>query len=128
MSPVLEERMLAAIGDAKTCPHGHPIVEGAREEGVLLADVQPGAKVRILRFENEAEEILHYLKGTGIHPGLEGTIESSGDDEVVVSSDDGQHPVSKSVAETVSTWADPAPPSRPPLPDQLVISADRYGR
>src|SRR3954452_13208709 len=41
MSPVLEERMLAAIGDAKTCPHGHPIVEGAREEGVLLADVEP---------------------------------------------------------------------------------------
>ncbi len=30
MSPVLEERMLAAIGDAKTCPHGHPIVAGAR--------------------------------------------------------------------------------------------------
>ena len=78
MSPVLEERMLAAIGDAKTCPHGHPIVEGAREEGVLLADVEPGAEVRILRFENEAEEILHYLKGTGIHPGLEGTLESSG--------------------------------------------------
>ena len=25
MSPVLESRMLAAIGDAKTCPHGHPI-------------------------------------------------------------------------------------------------------
>ena len=28
MSPVLEERMLAAIGDAKTCPHGHPIEVG----------------------------------------------------------------------------------------------------
>ena len=28
MSPVLEERMLAAIGDAKTCPHGHPIDVG----------------------------------------------------------------------------------------------------
>jgi DtxR family transcriptional regulator, iron-dependent repressor len=128
MSPVLEERMLAAIGDAKTCPHGHPIVEGAREEGVLLADVEPGADVTILRFENEAEEILHYLKGTGIHPGLDGTIESSDDDEVVVSSADGKHPVSKSVAETVSVRADPAPPSRPPLPDQLVISSDRYGR
>jgi hypothetical protein len=24
--------------------------------------------------------------------------------------------------------ADPAPPARPPLPDQLVISSDRYGR
>jgi DtxR family Mn-dependent transcriptional regulator len=128
MSPVLEERMLAAIGDAKTCPHGHPIVEGAREEGVLLADVEPGAEVRILRFENEAEEILHYLKGTGIHPGLEGKIEDSDDDEVVVGSDEGRHAVSKSVAETVSVKADPAPPARPPLPDQLVISSDRYGR
>jgi DtxR family Mn-dependent transcriptional regulator len=128
MSPVLEERMLAAIGDAKTCPHGHPIVEGVREEGVLLADVEPGADVHILRFENEAEEILHYLKGTGIHPGLEGKIESSDEDEIVVGSGEGRHAVSKSVAETVSVRADPAPPSRPPLPDQLVVSADRYGR
>jgi DtxR family transcriptional regulator, iron-dependent repressor len=128
MSPVLEERMLAAIGDAKTCPHGHPIVEGAREEGVLLADVEPGADVRILRFENEAEEILHYLKQTGLHPGLDGKLESSGDEEVVVSSSEGRHAVSKSVAETVSVRADPAPPARPPLPDQLVISSDRYGR
>jgi len=128
MSPVLEERMRAAIGDATTCPHGHPIVEGIREQGSLLADVEPGADVRILRFENEAEEILHYLKQTGLYPGLEGKLESSGDDEVVVSSADGSHSVSKSVAETVSVRADPAPPARPPLPDQLVISADRYGR
>jgi len=128
MSPVLEERMLAAIGDAKTCPHGHPIVEGAREEGVLLADVEPDADVQVLRFENEAEEILHYLKGTGLYPGLKGKLESSDDDEVVVASEDGKHAVSKSVAETVSVKADPAPPARPPLPDQLVISSDRYGR
>src|SRR4051812_20441408 len=100
MSPVLEERMLAAIGDAKTCPHGHPIVEGAREEGVLLADVEPGAAVRILRFENEADEILHYLKATGIHPGVEGEMESPDTAEVVVASGEGKHPVSKSVAET----------------------------
>ena len=62
MSPVLEERMRAAIGDATTCPHGHPIVEGARETGSLLADVEVGANVHVLRFENEAEELLHYLK------------------------------------------------------------------
>src|SRR5207248_7403331 len=53
MSPVLEERMLAAIGNAKTCPHGHPIRAGQRIEGVPLADVEPGARVRVLRFENE---------------------------------------------------------------------------
>lgn len=128
MSPVLEERMLAAIGDARTCPHGHPIVEGAREEGVLLADVEPGAELVILRFENEAEEILHYLKETGLYPGMEGRLDSSNGNEVVVVSATGRHPVSKSVAETVSVRADPAPPPRPPLPEQLVISADRYGR
>jgi DtxR family Mn-dependent transcriptional regulator len=128
MSPVLEERMLAAIGDAKTCPHGHPLVEGAREHGALLADVEPGAKVHVLRFENEAEELLHYLKRAGLHPGLEGELERSGDDEVVVVSDDGRHSVSRSVAETVSVRADPAPPPRAPLPEALELSSDRYGR
>jgi DtxR family Mn-dependent transcriptional regulator len=128
MSPTLEERMLAAIGDAKTCPHGHPIVEGAREQGVLLADVEPGAQIHVLRFENEAEEILHYLKGTGIHPGLDGTLDSKGERDVVVSSDQGRHTVARDVAETVSVRADPAPPPRAPLPEQLVVSSDRYGR
>ena len=74
MSPVVEERMLQAIGDAKTCPHGHPIFEGAREPGVPLADVEEGAKVRVLRFENEAEDLLHYLMDSGLRPGLEGTL------------------------------------------------------
>src|SRR4051794_34237609 len=40
MSPVLEERMLAAIGNAKTCPHGHPIDTHTRISGVPLADVE----------------------------------------------------------------------------------------
>src|SRR5688572_8709997 len=89
MSPVLQERMLAAIGDASTCPHGHPIHAGARIEGVPLADVEEGAKVTILRFENEAEELLHYFKTTGIEPGLEGRLTSRGDSEVVVTADGG---------------------------------------
>ena len=128
MSPVLEERMLAAIGDATTCPHGHPIVEGIRERGVLLADCEAGAKVEILRFENEAEELLHYLSAAGLAPGLEGAIETTGADVVVVSSSDGKHEVSFSVAETVSVRADPSPPPRAPLPEQLEMSSDRYGR
>ncbi len=128
MSPVLEERMLAAIGGATTCPHGHPIVEGERERGVLLADVAPGASVDVLRFENEAEELLHYLKQAGLRPGLAGTIGSSDENEVVVISEDGRHAVSRSVAETVSVRAEPAPEPRAPLPEALVLSSDRYGR
>jgi DtxR family Mn-dependent transcriptional regulator len=128
MSPVLEERMLAAIGDAKTCPHGHPIVEGAREEGVPLADVVEGASVRILRFENEAEDLLRYLKEAGLYPGLEGVLESSDEEEVAVRSDGGRYTVTRSVAETVSVIADPSPPARTVLPDRLVLTKDRYGR
>jgi DtxR family Mn-dependent transcriptional regulator len=128
MSPVLEERMRVAIGDATTCPHGHPIVEGAREQGSLLADVAVGADVHVLRFENEAEELLHYLKEAGLEPGLEGKLESSDEDGVTISSGDGAHHVSRSVAETVSVRADPAPPPRAAIPEQLVLSSDRYGR
>jgi DtxR family transcriptional regulator, Mn-dependent transcriptional regulator len=120
--------MRAAIGDATTCPHGHPIVEGAREQGALLSDVEPGAKVHVLRFENEAEELLHYLKDAGLDPGLEGTVQSSGEEGVTIASEGGIHQVSRSVAETVSVRADPAPPPRATIPEQLVLSSDRYGR
>src|SRR6202162_4112173 len=109
MSPVLEERMLAAIGDAKTCPHGHPIVAGARLAGVPLADVEIGAQVRILRFENEAEDLLHYLKASGLEPGLEGSVAERDGDLVVVQAADGRRcAVTASVAETVSVVADPS--------------------
>jgi DtxR family transcriptional regulator, Mn-dependent transcriptional regulator len=128
MSPVLEERMLAAIGDAKTCPHGHPIMAGARLAGVPLADVEVGASLRVLRFENEAEELLHYLKEAGLEPGLEGVLAERGPEQVVVQSADGRSlTVTSSVAETVSVIADPSPPARTALPEQLVLG-QRYGR
>jgi DtxR family Mn-dependent transcriptional regulator len=128
MSPVLEERMRAAIGDARTCPHGHPIVAGSRLSGVPLADVEVGADVSVLRFENEAEDLLHYLKASGLEPGLQGRLLSRDEDEVVLESADGRHcTVTSSVAETVSVVADPSPPPRTALPEQLVLG-QRYGR
>ena len=129
MSPVLEERMLAAIGDASTCPHGHPIHAGARIDGVPLADVEVGATVTVLRFENEAEELLHYLKTTGLEPGMHGVVTSRDDSQVIVTADTGQEcTIDRDLAETVSVTADPSPPPRVALPEQLVISKDRYGR
>ena len=129
MSPVLEERMLAAIGDAKTCPHGHPIVAGTRIDGVPLADVAEGAAVTILRLENEAEDLLHYLKASGIEPGMKGTLKANDGEEVTVATEDGKDcSVTFSVAETVSVLADPSPPTRIALPEQLVLARERYGR
>src|SRR5918912_3000378 len=52
----LEARMLAMIGEARTCPHGHPIGDYPREPGVPLTAVAAGSLVRILRFENEDQQ------------------------------------------------------------------------
>src|SRR5436305_5771284 len=89
MTPRFEAYVRAAVGDAKTCPHGHPIRVGERIDGVPLADCAPGTKVTILRFENEAEDLLHYLKRAGIEPGLSGEIASNDGENVTVASDAG---------------------------------------
>jgi DtxR family Mn-dependent transcriptional regulator len=128
MSPAFERWMISTVGDAKTCPHGHPIVPGTRIPAVPLADVEVGAEIEVLRFENEAEDLLHYLKRSGLHPGLKGKLSSSNGDEIAVEIDGRAVSVTRSVAETVSVKASPSPPPRTALPEQLVLGKDRYGR
>jgi DtxR family Mn-dependent transcriptional regulator len=130
MSPVLEAKMLDAIGEAKTCPHGHPIPGHAdtRIEGVPLGDTELGAKVTILRFENEAEDLLHLFKREGLEPGREGTVSDVDDERITVDFGGETGTLTRSVAETVSVLADPSPPPRIALPEQLVIGTERYGR
>ena len=130
MSPVLEERMRAAIGDATTCPHGHPIVEGIREQGSLLADVERRRRRHrpALRERGRGAAPLP-ARTAGLEPGLEGQARGlrrrERHDRLGRAAD---HEVSRSVAETVSVRADPAPPPRAAIPEQLVLSSDRYGR
>jgi len=127
MTPRFEAYIRSAVGDAATCPHGHPIKVGERIVGVPLADCEVGASVTILRLENEAEDLLHYLKGAGIEPGLTGTVAANDGEEVQVQSDGSTASVTFSVAETVSVLADPSPPPRIALPETLVLGG-RYGR
>ena len=128
MSPNLEARMMAAIGDAKTCPHGHPIEPGTRIEGVPLGDTEVGAKITVLRFENEAEDLLHLFKREGLEPGREGTVATVDDEHITVDFGGQTATLTRSVAETVSVLADPSPPPRIALPEQLVLGKERYGR
>ena len=128
MTPRFEAYVRSSVGDAKTCPHGHPIRVGERVAGVPLADCEPGALVTILRFENEAEDLLHYLKDAGLEPGREGRIAGNDGEHVDVAFDEETSTVTISVAETVSVLADPSPPARIALPEQLVLGRERYGR
>jgi DtxR family transcriptional regulator, Mn-dependent transcriptional regulator len=128
MTPRFEAYVRASVGDAKTCPHGHPIRVHERIDGVPLADCSVGAKVTILRLENEAEDLLHYLKEAGIEPGLSGEVAENDGETVSVSANGATATITASVAETVSVTADPSPPPRTALPEQLVLGRERYGR
>jgi DtxR family Mn-dependent transcriptional regulator len=128
MTPRFEAYVRSAVGEAKTCPHGHPIRVGERIDGVPLADCEEGATVTILRLENEAEDLLHYLKGAGVEPGMKGEVVSNDGEMVEVRGNGHTATVTVSVAETVSVIANPSPPSRIALPEQLVLGRERYGR
>ena len=128
MTPRFEAYVRTSVGEALTCPHGHPIRVGERIDGVPLADCQVGALVTILRLENEAEDLLHYLMDSGIAPGLTGTVSAKDGECITVAGPNGDASVTISVAETVSVTAEPSPPPRIALPDQLVLGQGRYGR
>ena len=114
---------MAAIGDAKTCPHGHPINVGDADRRACRSPTSRRARsVRVLRFENEAEDLLHYLKDVG--PRARASRARSPPPTTTrsrVASNGGEHVVTRSVAETVSVTADPSPPPRTALPEQLVL-------
>jgi DtxR family Mn-dependent transcriptional regulator len=81
----LEARMLAMIGDAKTCPHGHPIGDFPREPGVPLTGVAAGSVIRVLRFENEDHELLRTFMREGVEPTGRYRIDRHDHDETVLS-------------------------------------------
>src|SRR5207237_4093757 len=99
MPPRFEAYVRSSVGDAKTCPHGHPIRVGERIGGVPLADCEPGARVKILRLENEAEDLLHYLMAAGIEPEMDGEVASNDGESVSVRADGRTATVTSSVAE-----------------------------
>jgi DtxR family Mn-dependent transcriptional regulator len=81
ISERLETKMLEMIGDIKTCPHGHPIGDFPREPGEPMPAVPVGSRILVLRLENEAEELLHYMKRHGVEPGETYTVSGrSGED------------------------------------------------
>lgn len=76
ISDDVEARLVDLLGDPVTCPHGNPI-PGSRRRGpavpqVPLADVEPGAKVRLERIGEDVEvdmASLVYLDEHGFVPG-----------------------------------------------------------
>jgi DtxR family transcriptional regulator, iron-dependent repressor len=137
ISPRLEAKMLEMIGEVRTCPHGHPIGDYPREPGEPLPAVESGSAITVLRLENEAEEILHYMYGAGVEPGRRYTITGrSGDgDDAVTDLEDGdgnRSSVEDKVGRTVSVRVEergdgPVSTLADASAELQLLGADRWG-
>lgn len=74
LSPLMEERIAALVGQSTTCPHGNPIPgSGAGYVGKLRLDrAAVGSRFMLRRIVEEAEEdseLMRYLQNIGLTPG-----------------------------------------------------------
>jgi DtxR family Mn-dependent transcriptional regulator len=73
ISQRVEERLVALLGDPKSCPHGHPIPPADCSEpprpGVPLAQLSSGQHALVHGVTEEISEILRYLADVGLRPG-----------------------------------------------------------
>ena len=137
VSPRLEAKMLEMIGEVRTCPHGHPNGDYPREPGEPIPAVPAGSRITVLRLENEAEEILHYMKRAGVEPGSSYTVDEhtgDGDDSITrLTGDDGrQVEVEDRLARTVSVRVDergdgPVSDLADAGPELQLLGQDRWG-
>jgi DtxR family Mn-dependent transcriptional regulator len=78
ISARVEERLVAVLGDPKTCPHGHPIPPADGSDpprpGVPLAQVGTGEPAVMYGVTEEVSEILRYLGDIGLRPGAQVTV------------------------------------------------------
>jgi uncharacterized membrane protein/Mn-dependent DtxR family transcriptional regulator len=105
-SPLVEERLARFLDWPETCPHGHPVPtsegEIAREAGVPLSEMEPGARGVVLSIPEEPE-LLQYLGSLGLVTQAEFEVEAVAplEGSLTVGVGDTQHIVGRKVASRV---------------------------
>jgi DtxR family Mn-dependent transcriptional regulator len=113
VTPALEARMLEMIGEARTCPHGHPIGDYPREPGVPLTASPTGSQVRILRFENEDHDLLRMFRRAGVEPTSSYTITGFTDELARLEGPQGAAELPLYAARTISVAVERSGDGRP---------------
>jgi DtxR family Mn-dependent transcriptional regulator len=73
MSPEMEDRMTAVLGDPQTCPHGNPMPGVTPVPTRPLETLAPGERATVLRIPDQFEHedgFLQYLDSQGVKPGV----------------------------------------------------------
>ena len=81
ITPKVEERLLVALGNPTTCPHGNPIprLGSLSPDEFPLDQAEAGETLVLQRITEEAEEdldLMRYLQGHGIQPGASLRVQS----------------------------------------------------
>jgi len=72
VSPAVEARIMALLGNPTTCPHGNPMPGLPRPVTVLLSTLREGDEAAIDGVQEEAEEdadLMRFLQQNGMTPG-----------------------------------------------------------
>jgi DtxR family Mn-dependent transcriptional regulator len=85
MTPKLQARLLQALGNPTTCPHGNPIPgsDYAAPDTVALADLEVGCPFTVSRIPEELEftpGLLEFLEQSALVPGSTGRVTAASPD------------------------------------------------
>ncbi|HEX9373091.1 MAG TPA: metal-dependent transcriptional regulator [Roseiflexaceae bacterium] len=117
LSPLIDERIAALVGQSTTCPHGNPIPgSGVGYAGdVRLDRAEPGMTLVLRRIVEEAEEdseLMRYLQVNGLTPGARFEVTGQSPAYGVTLRRDGQT-ITLSPQIAGSLWGERAPESQP---------------
>lgn len=108
ISAAVEERLVAVLGDPKSCPHGHPIppadLSKPERTGVKLAELLPGASARVVDVIEDVPEMLRYLDQIGVRPGAAIDVAERGPlgGPVTIENAGGRHAISLELARLIT--------------------------
>ena len=114
ISPLIEDKMLAALGQPTTCPHGNPIpgMMSTRlpPDAVLLSNAQEKQTVEILRITEEGERdprLLDYLQKQNLIPGAQITVDEVVEYTGVVTFRKADKPIALGLKAARTIWVKP---------------------
>ena len=96
LSDAVEAAMTRLLGDPTTCPHGNPIPgsDYHAPDAVPLVDVPVGGPFTVTRIPEELEftpDMLEFLEGASVQPGVDGTVTATSPDGTTTVEIGGHH-------------------------------------